>query len=235
MNGLLAVLFLLIYFSVSPFAYRTKRRTTSLPRHQRQNVLWPEDVKCPIVVGLAGLDRIVPTRPLRRYLLSHGDFATTTAKSIDGPTGVAGSGRSNPSIGRAAAARNGLGRPGGGFALMNGNSRRKVHTCNVGGKHTGHGTRHFPAPCPSGGGGGLSSAASSGSIRPDSQGGVRRPTAKAAGSGGGGSDKGGGGAAKRVELVYWSDAGHGNVLGDPWALDEFVRVSTRQEEAFLVK
>ncbi|CAN0336861.1 unnamed protein product, partial [Scytosiphon promiscuus] len=35
------------------------------------NILWPEDVKCPIVVGLAGEDRIVPSKPLRRYLRAH--------------------------------------------------------------------------------------------------------------------------------------------------------------------
>lgn len=208
--------------------------------------MWPEDVKCPIVVGLAGLDRIVPTRPLRRYLLSHGDFDTAPAasepKSVDGLASGGGGGgsKSNSSVGRSVAggARNGLFRPGGGFALVKGNTRCRVHTCNVKGKCTGHGggggsgSGNVSAPCHSSGA--LSSAASNGtSVRAGSQGGVRRPTAKGIGSGGG-SEKSGGGAAKRVELVYWSDAGHGNVLGDPWALDEFIRVATRQEGAFLV-
>lgn len=201
--------------------------------------MWPEDVKCPIVVGLAGLDRIVPTRPLRRYLLSHGDFTAPPAsepKSVDGLTN--GVSKSCSSVGRgiAGGARNGLFRPGGGFALMSGNTRCKVHTCNVKGKCTGHGGGgQVSAPYHSSSGG-LSSAASNGngtSVRVGGQGGVHRPTAKGGGSGSG-SEKSGGGAATRVELVYWSDAGHGNVLGDPWALDEFVRVATRQERAFPV-
>lgn len=203
--------------------------------------MWPEDVKCPIVVGLAGLDRIVPTRPLRRYLLSHGDFVTTNTKSVDGLVN-AGGGKNNSSVGRSSAGgvfggRHGLGRPGGGFALMNSNGRSKVHTCNVKGKCTGHGggAGHVPAPCHSSGG--LPSAANKcTSIRGDSRGGARRLVAKG-GSSGSGSDvdkSGRSGVAKRVELVHWPDAGHGNVLGDSWALDEFIGVATRQEEAFLV-
>lgn len=206
--------------------------------------MWPEDVKCPIVVGLAGLDRIVPSRPLRRYLLSHGDFVTNPATSI--PSGMntkstdglmsGGGGKNNSTVGRSSGggARSGLGRPGGAFALMNGNNRCKVHTCKIGGKCTGHGAGHVSAPCHSGGGG-ISSAGSNGSsVRADGKGGVRRPTSKGGGTGSGSNiDRSGGGVAKRVELVYWSDSGHGNVLGDPWALDEFVQVATRQEQAFL--
>eukprot|EP00903_Cladosiphon_okamuranus_P020036 g18404.t1 len=191
------------------------------------NVMWPEDVKCPIVVGLAGLDKIVPTRQLRRYLLSHGDFARTNIKSVDGLANGGGA-KNSTSAGRSSAGgvfagRHGLGRPGGGFALMNGNGRCKVYTCNVKGKCTGHGggAGHVAAPCHS--------------IRGGSRGGARPPTAKGDSSGiGSDVDKSGGSVAKRVELVYWPDAGHGNVLGDPWALDELIAVATRQEQALSV-
>ncbi|CAM9685755.1 unnamed protein product, partial [Laminaria digitata] len=55
------------------------------------NVMWPDDIRCPIVVGLAGRDTIVPTKPLRRFLLSHPCFATnaslTAGKPSDGRDG----------------------------------------------------------------------------------------------------------------------------------------------------
>lgn len=45
--------------------------------------MWPEDVKCPIVVGLAGLDKIVPINPIRRLVLSHPDFTRASPTRFD--------------------------------------------------------------------------------------------------------------------------------------------------------
>ncbi|CAM9755148.1 unnamed protein product, partial [Discosporangium mesarthrocarpum] len=40
-----------------------------------QNILWPEDLHCPAVVGLAGGDKVAPAKALRRYLLSWHEHA----------------------------------------------------------------------------------------------------------------------------------------------------------------
>lgn len=180
--------------------------------------MWPEDIKCPIVVGLAGRDRIVPNKPLRRYLLSHGAFA---AKSSAPATNI-----TSNSASKGGGGGGGLGARAG-FSMLNGKSRCRVHKCNV----ASHG--HAPSF------GSLPSAANGGGTRVVGKGGRHTAAVAAAGWGSGAKNSsdtdgvGGGGAAKKVELVYWAEASHGNVLGDPKALDDFVRVATRQEEVFL--
>ncbi len=185
--------------------------------------MWPEDIKCPIVVGLAGRDRIVPCKPLRRYLLSYGSFA---AKQPSGGSNIAAKGSGSRS-GNVRAAGGGVvgGGSGGGFSMLNGKTRCKVHKCNV----AAHG--HAPSF-----GAALQPAAGGSGVRVDGKGGRLTAVAAAAswGSGAEGRGRSGGRAAtKKVELVYWAEAAHGNVLGDPKALDDFVRVATRQEEVFL--
>lgn len=73
----------LIRLSTCPRAFRYEH-----PIPELQNIMWPDDIRCPMVVGLAGQDRIVPTKPLRRLLLSHPSFVTsappTAAKIFDG-------------------------------------------------------------------------------------------------------------------------------------------------------
>ncbi|CAM9666262.1 unnamed protein product, partial [Choristocarpus tenellus] len=53
------------------FAYE-KGISHTLRRHfwWYKNILWPEDLHCPAVVGLSGCDTVAPTKALRRYLLS---------------------------------------------------------------------------------------------------------------------------------------------------------------------
>lgn len=119
-----------------------------------------------------------------------------------------------------------------GFSLMQGGNRCKVHQCGSGHDHAAsHGSavpRGGPVTSVN-----KTSKGISGKGRVPSDPAVEvGDSAKGNGESGGGRGSGGDGVAKKVELVYWSDAGHGNVLGDAWALDEFVRVSTRQEEAF---
>ncbi|CAM9235807.1 unnamed protein product [Ectocarpus sp. 12 AP-2014] len=241
---------------------REKGISHTLRRHfwWYANVMWPEDIKCPIVVGLAGQDKIVPCKPLRRYLLSHSTFATSPScpsglnmSSVDGLInrgGGGGNGKHNDeSVGSSSGTGDGSLRVGSGWTPagggggargfvtnVNGNNRCKVHKCIGGYKCNGHGgpaASHGSAARPGGlvsaanGGGHVSKAAVSGQS-PEAAG--KRGIAKAMGDG---SDSGGDGV-KRVELVYWTDAGHGNVLGDPWALDEFVRVATAQGAALSV-
>lgn len=223
--------------------------------------MWPEDIKCPIVVGLAGQDKIVPCKPLRRYLLSHSTFATSPScpsglnmSSVDGLINRGGVGSNGKHIGESIGSSSGTGdgslrkgtgwTPAGGgggargfVTTVNGNNRCKVHKCNGGYKCNGHGglaASHGSAARP----GGLVSAANGGShvskaavLGQSPEAAAKRGVAKAIGDG---SDFRGDGVVKRVELVYWTDAGHGNVLGDPSALDEFVRVATAQGEALSV-
>lgn len=47
-----------------------------------QNILWPEDIQCPVVVSLAGLDKISPVKPIRRMLLSYPGFTSQWSPSV---------------------------------------------------------------------------------------------------------------------------------------------------------
>ncbi len=194
-----------------------------------QNVLWPEDIKCPIVVGLAGKDRIVPSKPLRRYLLSHSSFATTPSNPSSGNSTSIGKDDGSPDGNLIAAGGVVVGGSGGGGGDGGSNSMltgaSKFHTLNV--------ASHSRAPSF---GAAFPFATGASGVAVDGKGGRHTPVSASMaetvwGSGEEDSEKGGGVAAKRVELVYWAEAGHGHVLGKPKALDDFVRVATRQEEA----
>lgn len=189
----------------------------------RQNILWPEDVKCPIVVGLGGKDRIVPSKPLRRYLLAHSTFATSFSSlqgvnmnSVEGLINCGGS------------CANGRATGGGGC-------ENDQHS---GGKRT---LVRGPTPLHSGPGspfGGHVTAAVSGSSSINGNGGVfalamdEDAVGDNVGINNVANIRRSGGVAKRVELMYWPNAVHGEALARPSMLDEFIRVATRQEQAF---
>lgn len=222
-----------------------------------QNVLWPEDIQCPMVVGLAGMDKIVPAKPLRRFLLSHPSFLPGAAGSTHDANGnTLCNGQSN-----GMSTSKSSGQPTG--ATPRRGSRRR----SVGDMHRNEARKQLPPSCvqedctsnrrstkiSS------SDGSKSGNEQPQMDQrtddlayskashldkGVRhaKTVAVAATNGADGSvnsvDGGlincvGQAVAKRVELVYWSELGHGWALGDVRRLDEFVEVLRRQDECFV--
>lgn len=46
--------------------------------------MWPEEIHCPMVVGLSEMDKLVPVHPIRRFLLSY-PLSRATPISPSGP------------------------------------------------------------------------------------------------------------------------------------------------------
>lgn len=176
-----------------------------------------------MVVGLAGLDKIVPAKPLRRLLLSHPSFAASNAS----PAAANPSGDSDNS-----AINGGPGGGGGGARNGDGQVNDDGSTSSV---HRRHGTRGSASIGNNGGRtignrngcarkGRSSSADKEEGVCPEGvEGGAR-----------GGEDAPAATITRRAELVYWPEAGHGRALGDLAALRKLMRVAKRQEEAFLL-
>lgn len=164
--------------------------------------MWPDDIRCPIVVGLAGRDTIVPAKPLRRFLLSHPSFASSASvaagERTDGrdgsDSGCSGNGVRNEDD--LVHSGGGSGGGGGSVAYDAGASVQKGDVDGLNGFERNGGDPSAPA---------FSSGGDCGKT---------------------------GAAVKRAELVYWPKMGHGVVLGNPRALSEFMRVVDRQEKAF---
>lgn len=177
-------------------------------KKRRQNVLWPEDIQCPLVVGLSGQDKIVPVKPIRRFLLSHPSMTTTA------PSGGQGRGidhvRNDPSS-------------------IHGCSRNK---CTNSDCHRGSDDGSSepivsnkggpPADEVCGRTGSSTYFAEDGGVFPQVDKRKKYGTSRDVGS------------PKEVELLYWPNHGHAWVLGDPTALSEFMAVAARQEQAFAV-
>lgn len=192
-----------------------------------QNVLWPEDIQCPIVVGLAGLDKIVPAKSLRRFLLSHPTLATPntappsiTSSSEDGETQSEDDGNTVGSNSK---------NPGKGNARQRSSNVRSSKR-NGGYKRNGHGSSAF-GNGKNGTFGDSSGGGSNGAAEglPIADKGRSVYSAKEGGAEGNEKEVT---TVKRVELVYWSEVGHGHALGDPQKLSEFMRVVAEQERVF---
>ena len=160
--------------------------------------MWPDDIRCPIVVGLAGRDTIVPAKPLRRLLLSHPSFATNAFVTAGNPS----DGHDGNNIGwsdNGVCNRDGPVHGGSGSAAHGAGSSAQEGGVNG---RNGFGRNGGGSPAP---------AFSSGGDKGKTDAGV-----------------------KRAELVYWPKMGHGAVLGNPRALNEFMQVVERQENAFAI-
>ena len=167
--------------------------------------MWPEDIQCPVVVGLAGRDKLIPVRPLRRFLLSYPALYSSTASP--GPNSSSSRwARPNTQGG------NGDGQ---GMGKSRGNKSRIADDGYTAWGEQGEG----------GGGRSAITAGSPPTIADDS--GREKDS--------GCSGTGAAGPPKRVEIVFWPRHGHGSVLAHPGALKEFDRVCRRQEEAFAVE
>lgn len=174
-----------------------------------------------MVVGVAGKDGIIPVKPIRRYLLSHKKFKTTGSSLPPGADATPVEGL----ITRSSNCANGPDIGGGGYKVPEHRGGKVVADQDL--------TPLLGSPATSYGGVATAPVTASPSI--NSHGEVCSPAPtewppRDDGSFCGGSDYGG--FAKRVELVYWPDAAHGEVLADQSALDELVRVATRQKQAF---
>lgn len=210
---------------LAPFhVSRTHRKPIFSPSPKQQNVLWPQDIQCPMVVGLAGLDKIAPAKPIRRFLLSYPGFADTA--------------QSPPTLrpnGTTPATRYASTAP---FYPSNNSKKNAVPSPVIaptsipgGFADDGHGPKVGSTTA--------DSTASEGMAIASCHGGgcVAGGNADDVGNCGDESSvfgKGGGlrRETRRVELVFWPHLGHGHPLIRPRALDELVRTVEQQAQDF---
>lgn len=69
--------FLALFTSLSPTPF-------GVIDGESKNTMWPEEIHCPMVVGLSEMDKLVPVQPIRRFLLSHPSLYRTTPISPPG-------------------------------------------------------------------------------------------------------------------------------------------------------